>query len=249
MTSKSIILSMNIRTLLGDLTGQSFDSSWCLFSGYLALNHVSIMYMAFVNQALYRLVRIIYPRYRYFQNLTFYTFLFIIEYLCIFGIHCVIIAWNGVIYLTNDHFCYVSFTNLLAVMWAAFFAYLFPCSCPMIIYIRITRYLRKQANTVTLVTRQRLDRDFLIVRRISIILGLLLILGIPAMIFILRFAITGDYHPLTLRISWTPVAISIAGLNVASAYCIPQLKSTIRKVFQHRITVISVAVPLGRTEM
>ena len=46
----AIVLSMNIRTLLGDLTGQSFDSLWCIFSGYLALNHIYTMYMAFVNQ-------------------------------------------------------------------------------------------------------------------------------------------------------------------------------------------------------
>ena len=176
----------------------------------------------------------------------FYIFLYITEYLCGFGIQCVIIAWNGVIYLTNDYFCYASFTNLLAVAWAAFFAYLFPCSCPVMIYIAITRFLRKQAYTVTLATRQRQDRDFMIVRRISIILCLLLILGMPGVALILRFAITGDYHPLTLRVSWAPVALSIAGLNVASAYCIPQLKSTIRKVLPHQTSAV---VPLGRIQM
>ena len=46
----AILLSMNIRTLLGDLNGQSFDSSACIVVGYLTLIHVSAMYMSFVNQ-------------------------------------------------------------------------------------------------------------------------------------------------------------------------------------------------------
>ncbi|CAF1477494.1 unnamed protein product [Adineta ricciae] len=239
----AITLSMNIRTLLGDLTGQSFHSFWCIFSGYLALIHISAMYMAFVNQAFYRLIRIVYPRYRYFQSLKFYTGLFITEYLCAIGIQYVIRAWNGIIYLIDDHFCYVSFKNLQVVMWTGSFVYLLPCLCTMAIYLRITLFLRNQTNTPTLVTRQRQDRDVFIVRRILMIIIFLIALGLSAMFFILRFAITGNYYPLTVRIIWLPVATSTAGLSVASVYCIPQLKSTIRKVFQqHRVVVANVAI-------
>ncbi|CAF1465617.1 unnamed protein product [Adineta ricciae] len=239
----AITLSMNMRTLLGDLTGQSFDSLWCIFSGYLVLIHISAMYMAFVNQAFYRLIRIVYPRYRCFQSLKFYTALFITEYLCANGIQCAIIAWDGVIYLIDDHFCYVSFTNLRAVIWAGSFVYLLPCLFTTMVYSRITIFLRNQTNTLILAIRQRQGRDFSIVRRILMMIIFLIALGIPAMFFILRFVITGNYYPLTARIIWLSVATSTAGLNVASVYCIPQVKSTIRKVFQqHRVIVANAAI-------
>ncbi|UJR07443.1 hypothetical protein I4U23_011729 [Adineta vaga] len=238
----TIIVSMNIRTLLGDLNGKSFDSSWCIFSGYLALIHISAMYMAFGNQAFYRLVRIVYPQHRFFGSLKFYVLLSIIEYICTIGIQCVIVSWNGVIYLIDDYFCYVSFANLRAVMWAAFFVYLFPSLGILTIYIRITTFLRHQKNNLTLITKQRQDRDVLIVQRILILVILLLFLGIPAMFFILRFAITNDYHPLTVRVSWLSVGISMSGLSFALIFLIPQLKSIARKLFQpHRVAATALA--------
>ncbi|CAF0886144.1 unnamed protein product [Adineta steineri] len=59
----SMLISMNVRSILGDLYNQSFDSSWCIFSGYLAIVMLGMLYMTFVNQAFYRLIRI-----AYFQN-------------------------------------------------------------------------------------------------------------------------------------------------------------------------------------
>ncbi|CAF1505093.1 unnamed protein product [Adineta ricciae] len=242
-TSTSMTSATNIQTLFGDLLGQSFDSPWCIFSGYFALLQVSTMYVSFVNQAFYRLVRILYPQSQYFRSIKFYIILPIVEYICTIGIQCVIIPWNGVIYLINDYFCYVSFTNIPALIWTAIFAYLVPCSCTLMIYLRITMFLRNQANNLAAVTRQRQRRDFLIVQRILIIMTLLITLGMPTMFFILRFAVTGDYHPLTLRVSCLPVAISMASLNIVLIFSIPQLKSIIRKLLtQNQVVAISARV-------
>ncbi|UJR07282.1 hypothetical protein I4U23_011570 [Adineta vaga] len=70
-----IYLSMFIlTTILGDLNGQSFDSSWCIVSGYIAVIHIYTMYLTFVNQAFYRLFPIVYPGNPHFLSLKFYTF-------------------------------------------------------------------------------------------------------------------------------------------------------------------------------
>ncbi|CAF1431539.1 unnamed protein product [Adineta ricciae] len=241
--STSMTSAASIQTLLGDLLGQSFDSPWCIFSGYFALLQVSMMYVSFINQAFYRLVRIVYPQSQCFRSIKFYIVLTIVEYICTIGIQCVIIPWNGIIYLTNDYFCYVSFANIRALVWTAIFAYQVPCACTLMIYIRITMFLRNQANNLTVATRQRQRRDFLIVQRILIIMTLLITLGIPPMFFILRFAVTGDYHPLTLRVSCLPAAISMASLNIVLIFSIPQLKSVIRKLLtQNQVVAISIRV-------
>ncbi|UJR07446.1 hypothetical protein I4U23_011732 [Adineta vaga] len=243
----TIMLTMNIRTILGDLNGQSFNSSSCIVSGYIAVIQLCTMYLAF---AFYRLVRILYPQNRYFRSLKLYILLPIIEYVWAIGIQCVVITWNGVTYFINDSFCYVSFANIRAIIWAAFSAYLFPFLCSLMIYLRITTFLRHQTNNLTLLVKQRQDRDVLIVQRILIIITLLLILGVPSMYFIVRFAITGDDLPLTNRVAWFPVGISMAGLSVTLIFSIPQLKNIVKKLFQpHRVAITTLATLPGRIQM
>ncbi|CAF1117862.1 unnamed protein product [Adineta steineri] len=221
-----ILISMNVRSILGDLYNQSFDSSWCIFSGYLATVLFSMLYMNFLNQAFYRLIRIVYPQNRRFQSLKFYIILPFIEIIVVTCILlCVFIPLNGVTYLPNDHFCYATFTNIPSILSGAFIAYICPFCCILLIYIHITRFIHHQGNIQTLVIKQRQSRDLLIIRRILILVNLLLILGIPAMTLIFMFIITGEEHPLLARIANFPISVSEAGLSVVLLFCIPQLKN------------------------
>jgi hypothetical protein len=48
----TILFSMNIRTILGDLYHESFDSLSCILSGYLALVMLYMVYITFINQVI-----------------------------------------------------------------------------------------------------------------------------------------------------------------------------------------------------
>ncbi|UJR12649.1 hypothetical protein I4U23_016823 [Adineta vaga] len=241
---------MNIRTMLGDLNGKSFKSSWCIVEGYVAIIHVCTMYFAFVNQAFYRLVRIVYPKNRYFRSLKFYILLPVGECIWAIGIQCVLIPWDGIVYSINDSFCFVSFTNIRVIIWGLFFDYLFPFLCLLMIYLRITRFLQHHTNNLTIAIKKRHDRDVLIVQRIIIKTSFLLFMGFPAIILVIRFVITGDEHPLTNRFAWFPVVISMSGLSVALIFSIPQLKNIVTKLFQrHRVGTITVATQPERIQM
>ncbi|CAF1403863.1 unnamed protein product [Adineta steineri] len=223
-----ILISMNVRSMLGDLYNQSFDSSWCIVSGYLAIVMLGMLYMTFVNQAFYRLIRIVYSQNRWFQSLKLYIMLPIIEIIVVTCILlCVLIPLNEMIYLPNDHFCTISFTNIPGILSAAVVAYICPFCCILFIYIHITRFIHRQGNTQTLVIKQRQSRDLLIIRRILIIVSFLLILGIPGMTLIFMFIITGEEYLLLARIVFLPVSVSEAGLSIALLFCIPQLKNIV----------------------
>ncbi|CAF1140463.1 unnamed protein product [Adineta steineri] len=223
-----MLISMNIRSILGDLYNQSFDSSWCIFSGYLASVLFSMLYMNFLNQAFYRLIRIVYSQNRRFQSLKLYVILPIIEIIILACILLsVLIPLNGVAYLPNDHFCYATFTNIPSILSGAVIAYVCPFCCISFIYMYITRFINRQGTIQTLVIRQRQFRDLLIMRRILIIVSLLLILGIPAMTLIFMFIITGEESPLLVRIALFPVSISQMGLSVALLFSIRQLKNIV----------------------
>ncbi|CAF1452816.1 unnamed protein product [Adineta steineri] len=224
----SLLISMNIRSILGDLYNQSFGSSWCIFSGYLAIILLSMLYMNFLNQAFYRLIRIVYSQNRRLQSLKLYVILPFIELIIVTPILLsVLIPVNAVIYLPNDHFCNTSSTNIPGVLWAAFVGYMCPLCCISFIYMYITRFIHRQGNIQILIIKQRQSRDLLIIRRILIIVNLLLILGIPGVVLTFMFIITGVEHPLLTRITYFPVSVSGAGLSVALLFSIPPLKNIV----------------------
>ncbi|CAF4201347.1 unnamed protein product [Adineta steineri] len=223
-----MLISMNIRSMLGDLYNQSFDSSWCIFSGYFAIVVLSKLYLNFLNQAFYRLIRIVYPQDRRFQSVKLCIMLPFIELIIITCILlCVLLPLNGVTYLPNDHFCYPTLTNIPSILSVAVIVYIGPFCCISFIYMYITRFIRQQGNIQTLVIKQRQSRDLLITRRILIIVNLLLMLGIPGMTFIFMFIITGEENPLLARIALLRVSVSQMGLSVALLFCIPQLKNIV----------------------
>ncbi|CAF0794221.1 unnamed protein product [Adineta steineri] len=246
----SMLISMNVRSILGDLYNQSFDSSWCIFSGYLAIVMLGMLYMTFVNQAFYRLIRIVYSQNRWFQSLKLYMILPFIEIIIIICILlCVLIPLNAVIYLQNNSFCYVTFTNIPGILWAAFVAYVCPFCCLLFIYLHITRFIHQQGNIQTLIIKQRQARDLLVIRRILIIVSLLLILGIPGMTLIFMFIITGEEHPLLYRITFFPISVSQMGLSVALIFSIPQLKNIILNLRIIRIVTPVNQVVRGTVQM
>ncbi|CAF4261509.1 unnamed protein product, partial [Adineta steineri] len=207
-----MLISMNVRSILG----------------YLAIIIFGMLYMNFLNQALYRLIRIVYSQNRWFLSLKLYIILPIIEIIIITPILLsVLIPLNGVTYLPNDYFCYATFTNIPGVLCAAVVVYMCPLCCISFIYMHITKFIRQQGNIQTLIIKQRQARDLLIIRRILIIVSLLLILGIPALVLVFMFIITGEEYPLLTRISFFPVNVSQAGLSVALLFSIPQLKNII----------------------
>ncbi|CAF1498470.1 unnamed protein product [Adineta steineri] len=218
---------MNIRSILGDLYNQSFDSSWCIFSGYLAIILLGMLYWNFLNQSFYRLIRIAYFQNRRFQSLKLYLVLPIIEMIIISILLCVLIPLNGIRYSPNDHFCNIAYMNIPSVLWALPIVYVCPFCCLLFIYMYITRFIHQQGTIQTLIIKRRQSRDFLIIQRILSIVSLLLILSIPSLILIIMSLIRGEEHPLLTRISYFPVSVSQMGLSVALLFCIPQLKNIV----------------------
>lgn len=64
------------------------------------------------------------------------------------------------------------------------------------------------------------------------VVSFLLVLGIPALVLILRYIITGREYPLTVRIVFLSPGVSMAALSIILILSIPQLKSLVQKLYQ-----------------
>ncbi|UJR06845.1 hypothetical protein I4U23_011133 [Adineta vaga] len=223
------LIPFNIQTIIGDIYGYNFNSSWCIFNGYYVVAMCCALYHAFVIQALFRLYRIVYSKYQCTQLYSFYIILIPIQLIGAFLLLSPVLIWHSVIYLSNDHFCCVSFKITRGVLWAIFVCYGLPLIYLSLIYIRITLFIRHQSNTVTVVIKRRQQQHLLAIRRILINVGLLMTTGLPAMVLLVILFVTGVEHPLLYRILWIGAEVSIGMLTIEMIFMTPQLKNIVIK--------------------
>jgi hypothetical protein len=156
-----------------------------------------------------------------------------IQLILIFILVCPILIWHAVVYLPEEYYCHMPLSNIRSMLWLLFTTYGIPLLLLSLIYFRITRFLRRQANNQIVVgMKQRQQRDLLVLQRIFILVGFLLILGIPIIVFMIMFYITGEEYPLVDRVVWFSFGLSMIGLSFAVVIVTPQLKSIVLQKFQ-----------------
>ena len=144
-----------------------------------------------------------------------------------------VLFWHDIIYLPKEHYFYVPFTNSRGILWLFVNVYGNPLLLLSFIYLRITLFLRRQPNNNLILIKKRQERDLVVIRRIFITVGLLMALGIPALVLLIMLHITGEENPLIFRIGWIPVCLSMIGLSLSMVLFTPQLKRIISKKLQN----------------
>jgi hypothetical protein len=74
-----------------------------------------------------------------------------------------------------------------------------------------------------------------------------MILGIPAMVFLIIVFVTGKQHPLTMRIELIFVSLQMLGLCVLIVVYTPQLKSMILKKMKNNSVYPIQGITVGST--
>jgi hypothetical protein len=83
---------------------------------------------------------------------------------------------------------------------------------------------------LALAIQHRQQRDLLATQRILINVGLLLTVGLPTIAVIFMAFITGVEFPLSQRITWFGVEVSLAILSIQMIFMTPQLKSIVMRI-------------------
>jgi hypothetical protein len=160
---------------------------------------------------------------------SFYVILTPIQLIISFTFLSPLLIWHDVVYLPNEHYCFVSFRNVRGIVWTGITNYGIPLTCLSSLYLHITIFIRRQSSNQTLAIKRRQKRDFLVIQRIVLIVSILFALGIPSVILVSMLFITGIEHPLSYRITWLSTNISMAVLSVIIISMTPQLKSIVLK--------------------
>lgn len=173
---------------------------------------------------MFRLCRIVYPQYRYFQSTSLYLILPLIQLVLVCIIMSPLLKWNSVVYLPSEHYCYIQVTSLRDTIWTAVSCINIPVSIVFFIYIRLTIFIKYQSQNQTIIRQRHQNRDIIVIYRIFIIIGAFLIASIPLLTLLLIEIITNVEQPLTLRITWFSVLTTATAMTVALVLSTPLLK-------------------------
>jgi hypothetical protein len=173
------------------------------------------------------------PR-KWLQVFRLYIIISSLELTLISILLCPLLFWQDIVYLPRDYYCFIHYTNIRAALWAMFNVYGSLLLLVSLIYLRITIFLRRHSNNQTILVKQRQQRDLLVLQRLLITLASLTVLGIPVIVLLIMFFITGQENLLFYRIEWLFVDFSMMGLSLATIVSTSHLKGIFLKNFRRR---------------
>jgi hypothetical protein len=237
LISSFLLASMVTSSLFGFLSiilEQHGNTKWCLWRGFLIHGVLCVLYDSYILQAIYRLCRVVFYRYKCLHTFSLYCFIIFIESL--FGIISISLVFirGHVIYLSTEYYCQTPFTNIPAIMYVAFRIFFLPILVIAIIYMCLLNHVR-QKNFSSNICRRRSKhnrRNLIVIRRILLMLTILILLGLPSIIFLIIFIFTGYLIPITYRVGWLSVSFSLVFLAYMLIKLTRPLRKTARKFFR-----------------
>jgi hypothetical protein len=239
LISSFLLASMVKSSLYGFISiikEENENTKWCYWRGFLIHGILCVLYDSYILQAIYRFFRVVFYRNKRLHTFSLYCFLIFIESL--FGIISIspILIGRNVIYLPTEYYCQTPFTNIPAIMYIAFRLFLLPILLITIVYICLLNYVYQKSLSVHVYRRRSKQnrRNLIIIRRILLMLTILILLGLPSLIFLIIFIFTGYLVPITYRIGWLSVSFSLVFLAYMLIQLTKPLRITMRKVFCYR---------------
>lgn len=239
LISAFMLASMTMASLLGYMNihlEQHGNTTWCIWRGFFIHGFLCALYDSYMLQAGYRLCRVVFYRRKRLHSFPLYSFLVPIESL--FGVVCIspVLLRGDVIYLSSEYYCQTPFTNISAIIYIALRLFLLPILFIASVYIYLLRHVR-QSNclpTTNHSCRKRSkqnQRDLIVIKRLLLMLSILILLGLPSIIFLTILIITGYIIPVTYRIGWLSVSFSLVFLAHMLIQLTHPLRKTIGRLF------------------
>ncbi len=217
----------------------SFNNWWCYSRAYLQHVGLCLIYYSYLLQACFRFTRIIFYQYKkLIQSIRFMFRFIFIQWLMAFILILPNLLLRSFEYASPAYHCLILYPNFLGLLITTLIIFYFPIITIGSIYFYIIYYMRQIKTSSIQRNRQRsTERDIIVLHRIVILVGMLLILSIPAILLWLGYIITGYFYPFSYHLQWLTFAFSLSILSIVSIFLTPQLQELLFK--SNRSTKIS----------
>ncbi|CAF0942963.1 unnamed protein product [Adineta steineri] len=224
----SIMLLMYSYTLRGNLDSRlSFGGQWCEIRTYLTHVCFCSLYYSFVLQAIFRLFRIIFYKYKILQS--FGVFLIAIMIQWILSFLCILpnLLLNDFQYLPTEYNCWIAFENIRGLILVLITIFNNPLSIIFTIYTQIIRYTRRP----TQIQQRRKNsnkRDLIILKRIVILVFIVVGIGLPTAGIVLTYMITKYVVPFAYHIQGLSISLGVLVESISLIFITPQIQDIFR---------------------
>ncbi|CAF3057904.1 unnamed protein product [Rotaria sp. Silwood2] len=236
-----MLASMATASLFGYMNivlEQHRNNIWCRLRGFCIHGFLCALYDSYILQATYRLCHVVFYRRKQLHSFPLYLILVPIESL--FGVVSIspVLLRGDVIYLPSEYYCQTPFTNIPAIVYIAIRLFLLPIMFIALIYLCLLRYVRQSNLSSTTMNdnhnrrSKQNKRDLIVIRRLLLMLSVLILLGLPSMIFLTIFMFTGHLICVTYRVGWLSVSFSLVFLAYMLIQLTDPLKKTLRRHFK-----------------
>lgn len=186
MVFACVMCSMAIFSFENDRKQIEYEDCLCIFRGYMSYAISAVRSHSYFLHSIYRYMIILHPSNRYFQSQRFQLCLIIFTWFISLIHPFPFLLTNQIEYNFSNQVCHIPFEKPLSIFYTCLFAYLNPLTMIAIIYLKLVQYIRRMNQLITPVNQYlRIQREFVMVRRIVMLLSVLITLGLPYTIFFL----------------------------------------------------------------
>ncbi|UJR18983.1 hypothetical protein I4U23_022112 [Adineta vaga] len=205
---------------------------WCYIRSYLLHVGTCLLYHSFFLLTCFRFFRIVLYKYKQLQTFQFIFQLTLIHWLIDFLLLIPLLTQHWIEYISECYFCEILFSNFQGTLYAGVIAYSFPMFSIVLMYTSIIHYMNKTKSQSILQNRQQTNRrDFVVLRRIIILIGILTTLSFPTIIIWLSFVVTNYIDPIYYKIGWLLFALSFSVLPITFALLTSQLRELLKILY------------------
>ncbi|CAF1458582.1 unnamed protein product [Adineta ricciae] len=209
---KSILqlINTNINTIKYDFQFrvEPYDLFTCQTLAYMFFSIVNALYWSCVLHAGYRFTRILYPKRLWLRRLSTYIYVFIpAQFVVAFtGMSPIPFVFHSIHIVPDEIYCSISMERLPSLIYLFAVLFCLPCCFIVMFYVYLVHKVRSVTSVRVLTRRHR--RDYIVIRRIILILGVLSITSLPAVINLIFFNPNGLLEPVVYRIQWVASSVN-----------------------------------------
>jgi len=227
----AIMLDMYCYTLYGHLhPNVSFNGQWCYIRAYLFYVSGCSFYYSYLLQAVYRLCRIVFYKNSFLKSFNLYiggiVFQWIFSFLQVIPVYLL----GTFEYVHHDFHCQIAVTNIRGLLIGLSLVFMIPISLTTVCYIYTVIYIRKRSNTIR-TTHQRVSdrRDFWVLTRVFILLGIMIGSGMPQLGISIFYQYYGYLPYWSTQFQWLTATFSVLCVSVILMVVSPNLQKIFRQ--------------------
>ena len=225
------LIDLSACSIHGQLFAQrSFDGWWCRTKACLLYMGGMGFFHSFALQAICRLCRILYPLQARLHSFRLYASLSGCLWVLIFLELLPSLLVGYVEYLSEDHHCQSSPSNISASATIISIGFFFPFSFTVGCYAWTLFRTRQRTATLTSINqRASIRRDLLILKRLVILLTVVTLVAVPHAAFPLVHLITGQLPSWSVALEWATTSSALLLISLVLPFVSPHLQKLWRR--------------------